>query len=203
MELKLSIVMFVSLGLSACNPKTAAIQDELKIIEKTAKDTTQPQVVRESAEILRTVLSEKQGLEKLKMRMAQWELLYSRSETTIATYVAFLKALEKKLPDELPSVEIYEAMDAKAGKAKIVEYNVGQTVIMMSNSLQNITLYNDPTADKEVDKILKRLTEKYAASETGKKILELLSMVHSHGLEERKSEHKPWKSPRKPAGRID
>lgn len=203
MKTNLLFALLVIFTLSGCDRKTAAIQNEIRVIEKTATDTTQTHIVRESAGILKDVLREKKEVEKLKMKMAQWELLYSRNQTTIATYVSFLKAIEKKLPEKLPPVEVYEAMKNKAGSAKIVEYNVGQTVIMMSNSIQNITLYNDPAADAEVEGVLKRLKKKYSPSETAEKIMALLNTVHGYGIEEREMGIKPWESPRKPTGSID
>lgn len=80
-----------------------------------------------------------------------------------------------------------------------MEYNVGQTVIMMSNSIQNITLYNDPAGDAVVEGVLKRLKEKYAPSETLEKIMGFLNRVHGYGLKEREMDIKPWESSRKPS----
>lgn len=89
-------------------------------------------------------------------------------------------------------------MKAKAGKAKVVEYNIGQIVIVMSNSIRNITLYNDPSADAEVQGVLKRLQEKHGTSETGKEILAFLKIVHEQGLGDRANGIKPWALPRRP-----
>jgi hypothetical protein len=198
MRSKLLFGLLVALILSSCNPKSAVIQDELRLIEKTAKDTSQTKYIRDSAAIFSEILTEKQEISRTKLSRAHWAMVCDPNPAVITTYVAFLKALEKQIPDKLPSVEIYEAMHDKVGRSEIVEYNVGQTAIMMSNSIQNISLYGNALADVEVEGVLKRLTEKLGTSETGKKILEFLNMVHGQGLEERKSEHKPWKSPRRP-----
>jgi len=203
MKTKLLLAMLVTFLLSGCNPKTAAIKNELRLIEKTAKDTKQVDFIRESAEVFANVLSEEQGILRRKLFTAHWDMVCSRNATTIATYVAFLKAIEKKLPDQLPPVEVYEAMKNKAGSSEVVLYNLGQTVIMMSNSIQSITLYNDPAAAAEVEGVLKRLKQKYGTSETSEKIMELLNTVHGHGLQSRARGNKPWESPRKTTGSID
>jgi hypothetical protein len=178
--------------------KHKAIRNELLLIQRTTNDTTQQDYIRESAVVFEKILREENNISKSDWTTAHNDMKEQRNETTISTYVSFLKALEKKLPDKLPQVEIYEALDAKAGKAKIIDYNVAQTVIMMSNSIQDITLYNDPTADKEVEKILNQLKEKYGISETGNKILEFLNMVHGQCLEDRAEGIKPWETPRRP-----
>lgn len=203
MKPKLIFGMFVALVLSACERKTAAIQTELTLIEKTAQDTSQTEYVRESSKTFTDILLEKQEFPDTKLRRAQWEMSRSRNATTISTYVAFLKAVEKQLPNKLPSVATYEAMKAKIGKAKIVEYNVAQTVFMLSNSIRNISLYGDPVADAEVEGVLQRLKEKHGTSETGKKILERLNIEREQGLGDRARGTKPWDSPRKPIGYID
>ncbi len=166
---KLQIVILTALVLNACDSKTASIQSELKTIEKTAQDPTQTQYVRESASIFSDILSEKKGVLNSKLGRAHWSMVCDRSATAIATYLAFLKALEKQLPDELPSVETYLDMRSKAGNSKIIEKNVGQTQIMMSNSIKNISLYGDSTADAEVEGVLKRLKEGAAPLRPGKK----------------------------------
>lgn len=178
--------------------KHQAIRNELLLIQRTANDKTQPDYIRESAVTFGRILREESDISKRDWSTAHNDMMEQKNEPTISTYVSFLKALEKKLPDKLPPVETYQAMEDKAGKADIIEHNVAQTVMMMSNSLQDITRYDDLTADKEVEGVLKRLSEKYGISETGTKILEILNMVHGHGLDERKSEHKPWHTPRRP-----
>jgi hypothetical protein len=175
-----------------------AIRNELLFIQRTTNDTTQPDYIRESAVTFEKILGEENDISWDDWSTAHNDMMEQKNETTISTYVSFLKALEKKLPDKLPPIETYQAMKSKTGKADIVEHNVAQAVMMMSNSLQDITRYDDPTADKEVEGVLKRLSEKYGISETGNKILELLNMVHGHGIDERKSEHKPWHTPRRP-----
>lgn len=197
------IVILTALAFSACEQKNLAIQNELSVIEKTAKDATQTNYIRESARTFADILSEKQGITDSKLGRAHYEMARSRNETTIATYVAFLKALEKKIPDILPEVDAYEGMKDKAGKATIIEYNVAKTIIIMSNSIGNISLYSDPTADAELEEVLKRLNEKHGNSETGKKILKLFNMEHENGLQDREKGIKPWESPRKPDGYID
>lgn len=190
--------MLVVFLLSACEKKNAAIQTELRLLEKTVKDTTQPESIRKGAEIFANILSEKQEIAGAELTGAHWNMMEYRNTTTIATYVAFLKALEKRLPDSLPSLEAYQAMKSKVGSAWIIEYNVAQTAMIMSNTIQNITLYNDPTADLEVEGFLKRLNKKHGASETGKELLKLLNVVHNHGLIERSEGIKPWESPKTP-----
>jgi hypothetical protein len=199
MKTKLLFTLPVTLFLYGCDQKTSAIRPELRLIDQTVKDTSQKEFVRESAEVFAKILSEKQGATRHELMKAHWDMVLSRNETTIATYVAFLKAIEKKLPDHLPPVETYEAMKNKAGSSKILEYNLGQNVIMMSNSIQNITLYNDPQADAEVEGVLKRLKEKYISSETLEKILGFLNMVHGQALESRAGKSKPWESSRIPS----
>jgi hypothetical protein len=196
MKTKHLSALLVTLLLSGCDQKTAVIRTELRLIEKTAKDTTQREAVRKSAEIFADILSEKQEMPRTDWSFAHMGMMGSRNPTTITTYVAFLKALEKKLPDQLPSADTYQAMEDKAGRAKFIEYNVAKTVLMMSNSIRNITLYNDPSADAEVEGVLKRMTEKYGTLGAGQKILDLLNTVHDHGLNERSRGIKPWESPK-------
>ncbi len=198
MKSKLLIGLLVTLSMSACNPRKAVIRDELRVIEKTSKDTTQTKFVQESAGIFARILFEKQGIQRTKLSRSHWAMACDRNATVIATYVAFLKALEKQLPDELPAVVTYESMISKAGKAKIVEYNVAQTEIMMGNSIKNISLFGDPSADAEVEGVLRRLREKHGASATGKKILDSLDMEHQQGLQDQAKGIKPWESPRRP-----
>lgn len=198
MKSKLSIAVIAALVFTACDQKNAAIRDELRLIEKTSKDASQTKYIKESAGIFADILFGNQETRRAKLSRAHWAMSCDRNPTVIATYVAFLKALEKQLPNELPSVETYEAMKDKAGSAKLISYNVGQTAIMMSNSIRNITLFDDPTADTEVEGVLRRLREKHGASETGKKILDFLNIVHQQGLTARSSGTKPWESPRRP-----
>lgn len=132
MKTNLLFALLATLVLSACNPKIAAIKNELRLIEKTAKDTKQVDFICESAEVFSNVLFEEQGIPRRKLFNAHWDMVCSRNPTTIATYVAFLKAIEKKLPDQLPPVEVYEAMKNSAGSSEVVLYNLGQTVIIMT-----------------------------------------------------------------------
>jgi len=134
MKTKLIFAMLVTLLPSACNPKTAAIKNELRLIEKTAKDTNQTEFVRESAGVFANILSEEQGMLRRGLFTAHWDMVSSRNATAIATQVAFLKAIEKKLPDQFPPVETYQAMKNKAGSAEIIEYHLGQTVIPLSQT---------------------------------------------------------------------
>lgn len=198
MKSKALITMFATLFFSACEKKNTVIKNELQITEKTAKDTTQTKYIRESAQTFTDILSEKPQLADTKSSRAHWAMVCDRNPTVIATYVFFLKALEKKLPDKLPSVEAYEAMAAKLGNAKIIEYNVAQTVSTMSSSIKNISLYGDPSADVEVEGVLRRLKEKHSASETGRMILERLSIEREQGITARSWGIKPWESPRRP-----
>ncbi len=198
MKSHLLSILLVALGLSACERKTAAIQNELRVIEKTAKDTTQTHYIRESAETFTDILTRKQRIPDSKRSRAHWAMACDRNATVIATYMAFLKALEKQIPDELPAVETYEAMSKRLGKATIIEYNVAQTVFMMSSSIKNISLYGDPSADLEVKEILKRLQDKHSTSETGKIILERFNIERQQGLTARSWGIKPWESPRRP-----
>lgn len=200
MKSELLQVLLVTLLLNCCDREAAVVPEELRVIEKTSKDTNQKEFVRESAAVFAKIISEKQGnTSQDDMFRAHWNMVLSRNETTIATCIVFLKAIEKKLPDQLPSAEVYQAMEDKAGSSKIVEYNLGQTVIMMSISIKNLTLYNDPLADAEVEGVLKRLKEKYAPSETLEIILKFLTMVHGQALESRAGGNKPWESSRIPS----
>jgi len=197
MKTKLLFALLVTLVLSGCDRKTAAIRTELRLIEKTAKDASQFDFVREGAGYFSDILSEKPGILQDQVFRVHWQMISCRNATTINTYVAFLKALEKKIPDQLPSVEVYQTLEDKAGASTIIEYTLGQTAIMMSNSIQNITLYNDPAADAEVEGILRRLKDKHGASETGKKLLEFFNMVHGQSLTSRAGGNKPWESSRR------
>lgn len=178
--------------------KHKAIRNELILIQRTTNDKTQPDYIRESAVTFERILREESDISKRDWSTAHNDMKEQKNETTISTYVSFLKALEKKLPDKLPPVETYQAMENKAGKADIIEFNVARTILMIGRSIKDISLYGDPAADTEIDGILQRFKEKYGSSETGEKILEYLSMEHEQGLEERKSEHKPWHTPRRP-----
>lgn len=113
MKTKLLFALLVTLLLSGCDQKTAAIRTELRLIEKTAKDANQLDFVREGAGVFANILSEKQGILRRELFRADWQMASSRNATTITTYVAFLKALEKKIPEKLPSVETYLAMKKK------------------------------------------------------------------------------------------
>lgn len=197
MKPKLLFILLITFFLSGCDRENAVVPPELQIIQETSRDTNLFDFVRESAGRFSDLLFEKPGISRRQMFRAHWQMNSERNEATITTYVAFLKALEKKVPDNLPSVEIYVAMENKAGASEIIEYTLGQTVIMMSNSIQNITLYNDPSADAEVEGVLRRFSEKHGASDTGKKILELLNTVHGYGIKEREMGIKPWESHRR------
>lgn len=118
MKTKLLFTLLITLFLSACNPKTAAIRNELRLIQKTAKDNSQPEFVRESAGVFANILSEKQGTPRSELMRSHWHMVAARNTTTIATYVAFLQAIEKKLPDKLPPVEIYESMKKKRDRRR-------------------------------------------------------------------------------------
>jgi len=194
---KLLFALLVTLLLNGCERKTAVIRTELRLIEKTANDANQLDFVREGARVFSDILSEKPDIQHRQLGRAHWQMMSARNAPTIATYVAFLQALEKKVPDKLPPVETYQAMKNKAGASEIIEYTLGQTVIMMSNTIQNITMYNDPGADAVVEGVLRRLSEKLGASETGKKILKFLNTVHGHALADRSRGIKPWETLRR------
>ncbi len=203
MKTKVQIVILTALVLNACDSKIASIQSELKTIEMTAKDTTQTRYVRESAHTFSEILSEKKGVSDSKLRSAHWSMVFDRGATSIATYVAFLKAIEKQLPDQLPTAEQYQIMDAKIGKSEVIEYDVAGFVFMLASSIKNISHYGDAAADQEVEGVLKRLAEKYGASETGKIILKRLRIEREQGLEGRADGIKPWESPMRPGGTYD
>ncbi len=198
MNSKLLIGLLAALVFSGCDTKNAAIQNELKIIEKTTKDTSQTKHIRESAGIFSEILSEKQKISRTKLSRAHWAMVCDPNPTVIATYVAFLKAVEKQMSEKLPSVEEYEAMKSKLQRSEIVEYSVAQTVSMMSSSINNISLCGDPTADAEVEGVLKRIQKKHGASKTGKIILERINMEYQQGLNEQKRGIKPWEDSRRP-----
>ncbi len=187
--------VLVALTLSACEQKAAPNIVKFPKIEATAKDVSQSENIRESAGVFLKILSGQQGITSKNLTIAHQRMVRSRNTTTILTYVEFLKELEKKLPSTLPPAETYLSFKDEAGQATIVEYNVAQTVIMMSNCIENISLYGDPSADSEIEGVLKRLKEKHGTSETGKRILEFLNMVRGQGLEDRARGIKPWESP--------
>ncbi len=195
MKSKLLFGVLVAFVVNACEKKISAVQTETTLFEKTSKDTTQTEYVRKGASVFMGIISKKPGISREELRVSHVAMVCSRNPITITTYVAFLKKLEEQLPDELPAAEIYASMKSRAGTATMIEYNVAQTVIMMSNSIENISLYGDPTADREVEGVLKRLKEKHGTSETGTKILEFLNIVHTQGLEARGRGIKPWESP--------
>jgi uncharacterized protein (UPF0147 family) len=191
--------MLVAFVLSACEKKNAAIQNELRLIEKTVKDTTQPESIQKSAATFEKILKQENNVLKTDWIGAKWQIMELRNKTTISTHVAFLKALEKMIPNELPSPEQYDSqMDYISRRAEIIESNVSWSVVMMSECIKEIPLYNDPIADEEVSGVLKRLNEKHSNSETGKKILEFLNMVHEQGFRNRARGIKPWESPKTP-----
>ncbi len=198
MQSKLIILTVAILAVISCEKKSAVAPSKFEVFAKIAKDDNQPEYIRGSAMTFDEILSEKQGLPSSKLSDAHWEMVQLRNESTIACYLEFLKALEKRIPDTLPAVETYLAMKAKAGNSIIIEYNMAQTVIMMSNSIRNITLYNDSNTDAEVEGVLKRLKEKHGTSETGKEILGFLKIVHEQGLGDRANGIKPWALPRRP-----
>lgn len=197
MKTKLLITLLITLSLSCCERQKTVVPPEIQVIQKTSKDANQFDFVRESAGRFSDILSEKPGIRQRQVFRAHWQMISCRNEATIAAYVAFLKTLEKKVPGTLPPLEAYLEMKKNAGASEVIEYTLGQTVIMMSNSIQNITLYNDPSADAEVEGVLRRLKEKHGASDTGKKILELLNTVHGYGIKEREMGIKPWESHRR------
>jgi hypothetical protein len=178
--------------------KHKPIRNELLLIQRTTNDTTQPDYIRESAVIFEKILRDENDISKNDWILAQVDMLEQNNETTISTYVSFLKALEKKLPNMLPPVETYQAMKDKEVQADTIEFNVARTIYMIGASIKNIDLYGDPAADAEIEGILQRFKDRHGASATGAKILEYLSMEHGQGLEERKSEHKRWHTPRRP-----
>ena len=198
MKSKPLIVILVALALSGCEEKHKAIRNELLLIQRTTNDTTQPDYIRESAVTFEKILGEENDISWDDWSIAHNDMMEQKNETTISTYVSFLKALEKKLPDKLPPIETYQAMKSKTGKADIIEFNVARTTLMIGGSIKDISLYGDPAADAEIEGILQRFKDRYGSFETGAKIFEYLNMVHGQGLEDRKSEHKPWHTPRRP-----
>ena len=198
MKSKPLIVILVALALSGCEGKHKAIRNELLLIQRTTNDTTQPEYIRESAVTFEKILGEENDISWDDWITAHNDMKEQKNETTISTYVSFLKALEKKLPDKLPPIETYQAMKSKTGKADIIEFNVATTILTIGSSIKDISLYGDPAADAEIEGILQRFKDRHGASATGAKILEYLSMEHGQGLDERKSEHKPWHTPRRP-----
>jgi len=95
MKTKLLFALLVTLLLSSCDRKTAAIRTELRLIEKTANDSNQLDFVHESAGVFSNILSEKPGIRRREMFRAHWQMTSCRNATTIGTYLAFLQALEK------------------------------------------------------------------------------------------------------------
>lgn len=178
--------------------KHKAIRTELLLIQRTTNDKTQPDYIRESAVTFERILREESDISWDDWSTAHNDMMEQKNETTISTYVSFLKALEKKLPDKLPPIETYEAMKSETGKADIIEFNVARTILMIGSSIKDISLYGDPAADAEIEGILQRSKEKYGSTETGEKILEYLNMVHGQGLQARAEGIKPWETPRRP-----
>jgi hypothetical protein len=66
---------------------------------------------------------------------------------------------------------------------------------MLGESIKEISLYDDPTAEVEIEGVLKRFRQQHGTSETGRKILEFLNMVREQGLQARSRGIKPWESP--------
>jgi predicted house-cleaning noncanonical NTP pyrophosphatase (MazG superfamily) len=178
--------------------KHKAIRNELILIQRTTNDTKQPDYIRESAVIFEKILREENDISIRDWIKAIVDMKEQNNETTISTYVSFLKALEKKLPDKLPPVEAYQAMEDKEGKADIIEFNVARTILMIGSSIKDISLYGDPAADAEIEGILQRFKERYDSSEAGAKILEYFNMEHGQGIQARAEGIKPWESPRRP-----
>ena len=198
MKSKPLIVILAALALSDCEEKHKEIRNELRLIERTTKDPTQPDYIRESAVVFEKILRGENDIYIRDWITATVDMKEQKNETTISTYLSFLKALEKKLPDKLPPAKTYQAMEDQAGKVDIIEFNVARTVYLIGASIQDIDLYGDPAADAEIEGILQRFKERHGSTETGAKILEYFNMVHGQGLEDRKSEHKPWHTPRRP-----
>lgn len=198
MKSKLLIIILSALALSDCEKKNAENPSKFPIIEKTAKDATQPDYIRESANIFEQILKEDKKVLKTDWIQASYDLLKIRNNSTIATYVEFLKSLERKLPDELPTIEKYNLSKELTSKSEFIEFNVARTILLMGESIKDISVYGDLVADNEIETILKRFKKKYGSSETGKKIMAYFIIVHEQGLEERATETKPWETPRRP-----
>jgi len=197
MKSKLLICILVACHFSACEKKNAVIQNELHIIERTVKDSSQPESIQKSAATFEKILKQENDVLKTDWIGAKWQIMEIRNKATISTHVAFLKALEKTFPNKLPLPEQYDSqMEYISSKAQIIELNVAWTVVMMSECIKEIPLYNDPVADEEVSGVLRRLNEKHGASDTGKKVIEFLNMVHEQGFRNRASGIKPWESPK-------
>ena len=203
MKSKAIFLISMALVISACEKENAAIKDELQCIEITSKNLNQPEEIRISARTFADILSQKDEIPRSDLSKAHWGFITNPNPTVILTYVSFLQALEKQIPANLPAVEVYQAMKGRAGKAEFVEYTLGQTVVMISKSIQNISLYGDPSADEEIEGVLRRIEEKHGNSETGKKIVEFLKMVRQQGLSGRSMGLKPWESPKKLPGAVD
>ena len=178
--------------------KHKAIRNELLLIQRTTNDPTQPDYIRESAVIFEKILREEDDISVRNWITATVDMKEQKNETTISTYVSFLKALEKKLPNKLPPVEAFQEMKDKAVKADIIESNVAEIISLIGASIKDISLYGDPSADAEIKEILQRFKERHGSTETGAKILEYLSMEHGQGLQARAEGIKPWETPRRP-----
>ncbi len=114
MKTKLLFTLLITLSLGGCDRQNAVVPPELQLIQKTSKDANQFDFVRESAGRFSDLLSEKPGISRRQMFRAHWQMNSEPNEATITTYVAFLKALEKKVPDNLPPLEAYLEMKKKA-----------------------------------------------------------------------------------------
>jgi len=192
------VILLSVLVLTDCDKKGAVVSSKFPIIDRTAKDTTQPDYIRESANIFEGFLSGSQGISNRKLSDAHWEMVQLRNDSTIACYLEFLKALEMKLPPDLPSADNYQTMVEKAGCSRMVEDNIVQAVIAMSISIRNVTLYGDAAADVEVEKVLERVRDKYKHSEVSERIITLLNTSRSEGLGDRASGFRPWAATRRP-----
>ncbi len=191
------ILLLTAFALSDCEKKSTEISSKFPIIEKTAKDSTQPDYIRESAKIFEEILKGEKKVSKTEWIQASYDLTKIRNDSTISTYVEFLKSLENKVPQNLPTLKEYEAMKESSDRSEKIDNTISRVITLIGESIKDISLYNDPAADAEIAGILKRLNEKHGDSETGKKIMEFLNLVHGQGMTARSWGIKPWETPRR------
>jgi hypothetical protein len=195
MKIKPIFAFYIAIPLANCGQKKPTIEKKAPIIERTTRDDTKIEHIRRSAETFKKILDGENNVSHNDWIRAHLSMMRVRNEATISTFVEFLKSLEYKIPKDLPQLEEYEAIQERNDKLETIENNLVWTISMMAESIKEISLYDDPAADVEIEGILKRFKEKHGNSETGKKILDFFNIVHEQGLEERSSGTKPWESP--------
>lgn len=155
---------------AACDKHSPSIDT----MESVAKDKSQPQEIRNHAEI---ILKSVKGhaLKDDAFKDAALRMRAIRSDSSIRFWIAYMKAIEADLPEKMPTEEQFKNIQKEnwrmMERGELIPWNIARQMDAISECVLALCEYGGEPSNSEVDLFMQRFERKYGETEVGGRYL--------------------------------